>query len=71
MRQTLQEALQEYGEQNLPPPERLFTVPHIPGKGNMHFVQKVFRGPFEFDILFSSGSSPEPVTCKSLPMQWK
>lgn len=68
MRQSFQEALQEYGEQNLPPPERLFTVPHIPGKGNMHFVQRVFRGAFEFDILFSSKSAPVPVTCKPLSM---
>ncbi|KAL1974251.1 hypothetical protein VTN31DRAFT_5811 [Thermomyces dupontii] len=66
MRQSFQEALQEYGEQNLPPPERLFTVPHIPGKGNMHFVQRVFRGAFEFDILFSSKSAPVPVTSETL-----
>lgn len=56
----------QYGKANLPPPWQLFTIPNKPGNGNMHLVQKVFQGEFQFDILFSSGSAPEPMTSLGL-----
>ena len=37
-----------------------------PGEGNLHFVQKIFEGGFEFDILFSSDSVSEAMTSNSL-----
>ena len=37
-----------------------------PGEGNLHFVQKSFDGGFEFDVLFSAGSSSEAMTSNSL-----
>lgn len=60
------EALEEYGKENIPPPAQLFTIKHKPGQGNAHLVQKVFTGAFEFDVLFSSGSAPEPLTSETL-----
>jgi mannosyl-oligosaccharide glucosidase len=60
------EALEEYGKENIPPPAQLFTIKHKPGQGNVHLVQKVFSGAFEFDVLFSSGSAPEPLTSETL-----
>ncbi|KAI6251148.1 putative mannosyl-oligosaccharide glucosidase [Erysiphe necator] len=51
--------LKEYGNQNLPPPAQMYTVPQKPGVGNLHFIQKVFQGNFEFDVVFQSESSGE------------
>ncbi|KAI4914433.1 hypothetical protein J4E85_010496 [Alternaria conjuncta] len=59
----------KYGEDNPPPPAQVYTIQHLPGKGNMHLVQKVFEGPFEFDIIFSSASAPEKITSEHLTEQ--
>lgn len=59
----------KYDEQNPPPPAQVYTIQHLPGQGNMHIVQKVFEGPFEFDIIFSSGSAPEKVTSQDITQQ--
>lgn len=37
-----------------------------PGDGNLHFVQKIFEGGFEFDILFSPDPVSEAMTSVSL-----
>lgn len=52
----IDEYLATYGEDNAPPPAQAYTLKNEPGTGNIHFVQKVFEGDFEFDIIFSSGS---------------
>ena len=46
----------KYGNEQSPPPWQVFTVANRPGAGNLQFVQKVFTGAFEFDVLFSSGA---------------
>ncbi|EAW08719.1 mannosyl-oligosaccharide glucosidase [Aspergillus clavatus NRRL 1] len=66
MKSEVDEIIQKYGAENPPPPPQVFTIKNAPGEGNIHFVQKVFKGPFEFDILFNSGSSSNPVTTESL-----
>ncbi|KAG4305512.1 hypothetical protein PORY_001068 [Pneumocystis oryctolagi] len=48
---------QKYIE-DIPPPAIFYTLPNIGGQGNLHFVQKVFEGSFEFDILYSSLDPP-------------
>ncbi|BDD61765.1 hypothetical protein MAP00_006790 [Monascus purpureus] len=58
--------VEKYGQTNPPPPAQVFTIKNEPGDGNVHLVEKVFKGPFEFDILFSSGSSPAPMTSETL-----
>jgi mannosyl-oligosaccharide glucosidase len=63
MKPSLDAAIEKYGTESPPPPAQLFTMPNIPGEGNMHYVQKVFQGAFEFDILFQSGSAPKLLTC--------
>ncbi|BCR88942.1 mannosyl-oligosaccharide glucosidase [Aspergillus chevalieri] len=65
------EAIKKYGAENPPPPAQVFTIRNAPGEGNLHYVQKVFKGAFEFDILFSSGSSPEPLTSDTLTKEIK
>ncbi|RAL02713.1 mannosyl-oligosaccharide glucosidase [Aspergillus ibericus CBS 121593] len=69
MKKEVDEMVQKYGSDNPPPPYQIFTVKNEPGDGNMHLVQKVFKGAFEFDILFSSGSSPQPMTSELLTEQ--
>ena len=39
--------VERYGGENHPPPWQLFTIANDPKAGNLHFVQKVFKGPFE------------------------
>ena len=41
--------MKNHGPENLPPRETFVTT-HEPGKGNMHFVQKVFEGAFEVGV---------------------
>ena len=80
MKSQIDTLLGKYGEDNAPPPAQVYTISNEPGRGNLHMVQKVFEGAFEvlspkdlefckanrqqFDILFSSSSSPKPMTCK-------
>lgn len=59
----------KYDEKNPPPPAQVYTIAHQPSRGNMHIVQKVFEGPFEFDIIFSSGSAPAKITSEDLTAQ--
>lgn len=58
MKQQIDSFVQEYGQENMPPPWQSFTIAQDPGPGNFHMVQKVFVGAFEFDILFNSASGP-------------
>ena len=37
-----------------------------PGEGNLHFVQKIFEGCFQLDVLFSSDPISEAMTSSSL-----
>ncbi|KAF4628986.1 hypothetical protein G7Y89_g9162 [Cudoniella acicularis] len=48
--------LEKYGEENAPPPPQVYTILNEPGTGNLHLIQKVFEGDFEFDVIFNSGS---------------
>lgn len=53
--------LEEYTQEKMPPPFQTYTIQNMPGAGNLHLVQKVFEGAFEFDIIFSSGSAPSAL----------
>lgn len=59
----------KYGEDSPPPPAQVYTIQHNPSRGNIHIVQKVFEGPFEFDVIFSSGSAPKKITSDDLTEQ--
>lgn len=61
------ETLKKYGQANVPAAPQLYTIPQAPNKDtNVHVIQKTFRGEFEFDVLFSSGSAMEPLTSSDL-----
>ncbi|KAL3458692.1 glycoside hydrolase [Aspergillus heterothallicus] len=69
MKKAVDETIGKYGTDNPPPPAQVYTVDNQPGVGNLHLVQKVFTGAFEFDILFSSGSSQQPLTSEILSQE--
>jgi len=66
MKDDIDSMVAEYGQENTPPPWALFTIPNKIEEGNMHVVQKVFDGAFEFDILYSSGSADATITADDL-----
>lgn len=71
MKGEIDEHIAKYGDKDSPPPWQVFTIANKPGAGNMHLVQKVFEGAFEFDILYSSGSAMEEVTSETLSTRIK
>lgn len=69
MKGQVDQLVAKWGEENPPPPAQVYTIQNLPGRGNMHLVQKVFEGPFEFDIIFSSASAPTKITSEDLTQQ--
>ena len=57
LKESIDGYLEKYGQENVPPPWQTYTITHSPGTGNLHMIQKVFEGDFEFDIIFSSDSA--------------
>ena len=51
MKEVIDSMIENYGQENAPPPWSIFTMPNDVGPGNMHIVQKVFEGPFEVGDL--------------------
>ncbi|KAI9698018.1 MAG: Processing alpha glucosidase I [Candelina mexicana] len=71
MKREVDAYVEKYGNDNAPPPWQLFTIPNEPGAGNIHLIQKVFEGAFEFDVLFTSGSVPKRLTSEKLTEEIK
>lgn len=53
-KQTIDKLVQQYGQEDMPPPWQGLTLQNDIKPGNMHLVQKIFLGDFQFDILFKS-----------------
>ncbi|RPA77388.1 mannosyl-oligosaccharide glucosidase [Ascobolus immersus RN42] len=67
LQEKLNELTKKFTKETMPPPEWSFTIqPNVEKDANMHIVQKVFKGAFEFDVLFSSGSAQAPMTSEAL-----
>ena len=47
MKSEVSQTIEKYGPDSPPPPSQVYTIKNAPGEGNLHFVQKVFKGPFE------------------------
>ncbi|KAJ5033375.1 uncharacterized protein L3040_008493 [Drepanopeziza brunnea f. sp. 'multigermtubi'] len=58
--------IDRFGEENPPPPFQLYTIENKAGPGNLHLVQKVFEGDFEFDVIFNSGSAEKEYTSQDV-----
>ena len=66
MKEEIDRYVEKYGQENAPPPWTMFAVPSDIQEGNLHVVQKVFEGEFEFDIIYSSASAGDPTTSADL-----
>ncbi|KAF1353189.1 glucosidase I [Delphinella strobiligena] len=66
MKTTIDDYVEEYTTERMPPPFQTYTLQQKPGQGNMHMIQKVFEGAWEFEVIFSSGSGSKPITSKDL-----
>ena len=53
MKPEVEALVKEFGQDNPPPPAQMFTIKHSPGEGNVHLVQKVFKGPFQVKAIVS------------------
>ncbi|KAF3001164.1 Processing alpha glucosidase I [Neopestalotiopsis sp. 37M] len=71
LKQGVDGIVEEYGADNAPPPWQTYQLSNNAGKGNVQMIQKVFEGPFEFDILYSSGSAGKDVTSDDLTREIK
>ncbi|EON96645.1 putative glycoside hydrolase family 63 protein [Phaeoacremonium minimum UCRPA7] len=58
--------MENYDPNQPPPPWQVYQLTNKPGMGNVHMIQKMFEGPFEFDILYSSHSAGKEVTSEDL-----
>ena len=56
----------KFGTEAHPPPWQTFVIKPNFEPGNVHMIQKVFEGSFEFDVLYSSASAPTPITTEIL-----
>ncbi|KAI1814498.1 glycoside hydrolase family 63 protein [Poronia punctata] len=63
---SVNEIVKQFGPESAPPPWQVYQLPNRAQSGNIHIVQKVFEGPFEFDVLFSSESSGKDITSEDL-----
>jgi len=66
MKDQIDDYIEKYTQENMPPPFQLYTIKNNPGVGNVQVVQKVFEGPFEFDVLFSSKDALTEMTSADL-----
>ncbi|KAK5120131.1 hypothetical protein LTR85_006612 [Meristemomyces frigidus] len=66
MKTTVDAYVEEYTEQKMPPPWQTYTIQNRPTEGNMHLIQKVFEGSFEFDVLYTPSSAAKPATSEDL-----
>ena len=62
LRQALEAIKERFGDDNPPPPPLFFTLEtSLEQEGNLHFIQKTFRGSWQFDVLYSSASAPQSM----------
>ncbi|KAK6349811.1 Processing alpha glucosidase I [Orbilia brochopaga] len=62
LKERFEKIVAHFGTENIPPPWQALTLKPTYGEGNLHVVQKVYEGDFEFNILFSSDSAGRPIT---------
>lgn len=65
IKQEFDKYVSEYGQENLPPPEQILSIPNDIKDGNFHIIQKTFEGAFEFEIVFTAGSG-ESISAEQL-----
>ena len=71
MKEEIDGLLEKYGQDSELPPWAMFTVPNDIKEGNLHVIQKVFEGAFEFDVIYSSASAGPPTTSADLESKFR
>ncbi|KAK4127570.1 glycoside hydrolase family 63 protein [Parathielavia appendiculata] len=61
----------KYDAVDPPPPWQVYQLANRPGTGNVHIVQKVFEGDFEFEVIFSSESAGKELTSDDITREVK
>ncbi|KAK5137097.1 hypothetical protein LTR08_001106 [Meristemomyces frigidus] len=69
MKTTIEAYVEEYTESQMPPPWQVYTIQNRPGEGNMHLVEKLFEGAFEFDVLYTPKTAAKQATAEDLTKQ--
>ncbi|KAK9455596.1 glycoside hydrolase [Dipodascopsis uninucleata] len=54
-------AKREFARDDMPPPVFMFNMHNDEAEGNIHFIQRVFAGEFQFDIVFGSPNVQVPT----------
>lgn len=67
----IQSLMDSIDKESPPPPHQMYALQNKPGAGNGHLIQKIFEGPFEFDILFSSKSAGKDLSSEDLTREIK
>ncbi|EFX01591.1 glycoside hydrolase, family 63 [Grosmannia clavigera kw1407] len=62
IKMSVDKVIEKFDPTDPPPPWQVYQMQNLPGQGNVHLVQKIFDGSFEFDLLFSSGSAGKELT---------
>lgn len=58
--ESIKELTEKHGDLQAFPPEQAFIIRDLQNfEGNLHFVQKTFQGPCEFDVIFTNAITPE------------
>ncbi|GAM83731.1 hypothetical protein ANO11243_017210 [Dothideomycetidae sp. 11243] len=57
MKQNIEQYIEKFTQEDMPPPFQSYRVENAPGTGNIHLIQKTFEGAFQFDVVYSQGSA--------------
>ncbi|KAI7389565.1 glycoside hydrolase, partial [Hortaea werneckii] len=61
MKTTIDQYVDEYTQEAVPPPWQTYTIQSRPTDGNFHLIQKTFEGAFEFDIFYTPANAKTPT----------
>lgn len=69
LQESVKDLVEKYSTLNEFPPEQAFIIRDLNGfEGNLHFVQKIYQGACEFDIIYTNAITPatEKITSKNI-----
>lgn len=74
LQESVQQLIEKFGTIDSIPPQNLFILRDLQDfEGNLHFVQKIYQGACEFDIIFNNALTPvtEKITFDNLKSKIK
>ncbi|KAL6450198.1 CWH41 Mannosyl-oligosaccharide glucosidase [Candida maltosa Xu316] len=59
LQESIQQLVEKFGAIESIPPENLFILRDLQRfEGNLHFLQKIYQGPCEFDVIYTNALTP-------------